>query len=113
MVTKEARLSLGVASSSRLSLMMRCTTLGGMEDLGNLQEICIRHHNPWNLSAQLSMEGDTISSNFSSRSQSIAGYPLLSGKECPCLLVCPDGLHHVTGRKCCIHIRHIRSRGLP
>ena len=38
MVTKEARLSLGVASSSRLSLMMRCTTLGGMEDLGNLQK---------------------------------------------------------------------------
>ena len=37
MVTKEAKLSLGVASSSRLSLMMRCTTLGGMEDLGNLQ----------------------------------------------------------------------------
>ena len=53
MVTKEARLSLGVASSSRLSLMMRCTTLGGMDFLGNLQRIFGWHHDPWRTSAQL------------------------------------------------------------
>lgn len=112
-VTKEAKFSLGVASSSRLSLMMRCTTLGGMEDLGNLQKICIRHHSPRKPSARLSMEENTISSIFSGWSQWVARYPLLSGKECPCLLVCPDGLHHVTGRKGCIHTGYIRSRGLP
>ena len=28
---------LGVASSSRVSLMMRCTTLAGMDPAGNLQ----------------------------------------------------------------------------